>query len=513
MSSSPAAGDFGQAIAFHDLFVALRRHIALVLLVALGGLSVGVLASIVLPPSIEATARIQVLPITVDASDVAGREDSLVEPALEIELLRSTDLLFEVARSVTPQANPDDLRNNLVVSNIKDTPLLVVSMTAGSQARALELVDEVVTTYLAQRQTRALDEVSNRRSNLQTRLSTLERELIDVNTRLGQLDATINGNAGTIAQLQGSRQFLQDQLIAIQTQVAAVEQLNTEPGRITDRARITDDGGLGPILTIIGGAALGIVLGIGIALIRDRTDDRLWDAYDVERALPDVPVVAVDIEELGVRLVDGPAYREIRDLVISFPVPSATTLVLASARDERDVPVVAAGVAQAISRAGLDTVLVDPVGSLELMAVIDAMGVDTDAPGMFDDFLFRDTPISKAATTSRDQGHLSVLRRAADSVQRDVTVSPRLRSLMWRESLSTTGDDAGVGTTNRSVVLAAPSIIDSPDGAVLGGMADTVILVTRARRTTRADITRTQRMLRTHGATIAAAIILPREDQ
>lgn len=506
-SQAASSGDLGQAVAFRDLFTALRRQLFLIVGVAVLGLTAGILAGELLPPSVEAGARVLVLPTGLDRATTVNSGDQ-VEPALEIELMRSTDVLFDAAKQVSPPTTAEALRDVLVVTNITDTDLLTVSVTATSQNRALELVEAVVVTYLDQRRQLAEDDVTSRRSSLQERVNSFEKQLEGVNEDLSDEQAKAIPNAGLISLFQGQRQLLQDQLIVAQTQVSAVDLLNTDPGRITERPRITDDGGLGTVLFAIGGLMLGSILGGGLALVRDRADDRLWHASDVERMLHDVPVVSVPSAELQqASFLQSAAFREIRDLVISFPVPGPTTLVFASPREDDDVAVVGSGVAHAMSRAGLTTVLADPVGAARMVDVATWLSV-ADGPPRFDDFLYQDVPLRDAARISQDRPGLLLLERSPNAIDRDVTVAPRLRSLLWRR------DDRlpdGAATEPPSVVLVAPSINESPDGAVLAGMGDAVILVLREKSTTGADLDRTLRALRTHGGQIAAAVFLPQQ--
>lgn len=508
MTDTPRPGDLGQALDFGDLITAFRRRWRVVVAGTSVGLVVGLMLATLLPPELEASTTMLVQPIGVDLTQPESRQ-GLVEPALEMQLVRSTDVLSEAARAVQPAADAEALRRNLVVTSVADTSLLVLSTTATSEERALELVDAVTTAYLDQRRQRALDDVASRTTSVELRLTAAEDELQNVNEDLADLAESGLDNVGRRSLLEGRRDVLTDQVLNLQQQLATLLQLNVEPGRITERPRITDDGGFAPVLTVIGGTMLGLLLGAGLALLRDRADTRIWNTGDIERLVPDVPVVAIAPRELEAQeFLDGPTYREIRDLVISFPVPSATTLVMLSPRTDEVVPYVAAGVAGAVARAGLDTLLLDPVGFASGTGVSPWLGIDAAAPTRLDDYLFRDVPLRQAATVATRRPNLWFLQRSNDAVDRDVTVAPRLRQLLWRQQ-GRRPDEPPVD--EMSVVVAGPGVIDSPDGAVLGGMGGAVAIVCRERVTTSEDLLRTLRSLRTHTASVVTIVLVPND--
>jgi tyrosine-protein kinase len=231
---------------------------------------------------------------------------------------------------------------------------------------------------------------------------------------------------------------------------------------------------------------LGLGLGIGTAAIRDRLDDRLRGPGDLA-ARTDAPVLAMVPAFWGTSrdpsrrlvMVSSPesaiadAYRDLRTRIVQVAAaPGTTTLVITSpAREDKDT--VAANLAVALAQAGWSTALV--CADLRWGRIHELFGAENTEGlvGLID----RRTDLANALIPTG----ISALR-VLPAGSPPLDTGAVLQGSAFRSVLT------GLSRWADFVIIDAPPVLASADAAPLADLADTILLVTDAHRTTRVQV-------------------------
>lgn len=231
---------------------------------------------------------------------------------------------------------------------------------------------------------------------------------------------------------------------------------------------------------------LGLGLGIGTAAIRDRLDDRLRGPGDLA-ARTDAPVLAMVPAFWGTSrdparrlvMVSSPesaaadAYRDLRTRIVqAAAAPGTTTLVITSpAREDKDT--VAANLAVALAQAGWTTALI--CADLRWGRIHELFGAENTEGlvGLID----RRTDLANALIPTGISA-LRVLPAGSPPLDTGAVLQgPAFRSVL-----------TGLSRWADFVIIDAPPVLASADAAPLADLADTILLVTDARHTTRVQV-------------------------
>ena len=228
-----------------------------------------------------------------------------------------------------------------------DTDLLMFTVTDGNAARAQRLVTEYARQYTLYR--RDLDTAS------------LKQALIDLKGRLNQLAAQGKSDSGAYRSLVGRQQQLQT-LEALQTSNASL--VRSANGAVQVQPK--------PFRNGFVGLALGLILGIGLALLWEALDTRVRSVEDIEHRLG-LPLLA--------RLSEPPRRLQRKNKLVMVADPTdhqaesfrmlrtnvdfvnlerdARVIMVTSALDREGKSTTIANLAVAFARTGRRVVLVD----------------------------------------------------------------------------------------------------------------------------------------------------------
>jgi capsular polysaccharide biosynthesis protein len=244
--------------------LARRRWPSLVI-----GLMIGVLAGIAwymtAPQSYEARATVTINPITNDLFSNSP-VNQLVNTATEAEIMRSIEIAERAAAQSDLDGDPRDLRNQLAVAVPPSSLALEISFTADSPEVAATGANAFATSYLDFREETA----EARRAGYAEQLRSQLRDLTE------QAVAAGSGAAS---------QVLSQEIIAVRQQLGDATSLPISAGQLVSKAlppRFPTSPRRLP--AIAGGFVVGLLLGIGLAAIRHRRDDRLFTADEVSTA-------------------------------------------------------------------------------------------------------------------------------------------------------------------------------------------------------------------------------------
>jgi polysaccharide biosynthesis transport protein len=495
-------------ISLQDYLVVLKRQriliVATVVLVVVAALGV----SFAQTPVYEAATDVVVEPVR-RTQDVALEELWQQANAVETERLVATSR--PVAARVADElgiADPNEARDGVRVEPVRDTRVMRIIAADVDPAVATEKADEFAAAYLAHRRGEALEGILAARQDLEQRAESLRGEIAELESADEvdeiQRDALLAQLASVIAQsaeLGGS-----SGAVAGGGSILAPAEVPTSP--VSPR----------PVRTGALALVLGLMLGVGLAFLRDHIDDVIRDESDFKRATGGRPILgripSWSDPEGGDRLatvlepasIASEAYRElsagVRFLLLANedgeleaasgrPGPGRAVLV-SSAHAGDGKTSTAANLAVAAARVGLRTLLIDT--DLRRPTLHKRFGLGATS-GLTDVLLSGDDLREHVVNVGVD--NLRVLPAGTIPPNpHELLASPAMRALerevMRRADL---------------VIYDSPAVLAVPDALELGRHADVSILVGRAGSTSRRQLTAAVERLEQVGTHVAGTVL------
>jgi capsular exopolysaccharide synthesis family protein len=267
-----------------DYLAVIRRRKGWVLWTILLGLTVAVLYSFLAPPTYESTARILVRATNVDPLE----EPSEVDLDTERELVLSTAVAQEAQDELGTAQAVSELLQRVSVEIPDEAHVLTITYSAGEPDRAREGADAFAEGYLRFKRRQAEGLASDIRERLELRLRELGARIGDLTQDIQSLP---QGEERRIA--RANLTGIQAEVAALRTRLASLTAVNTDPGEVIGAA-ITPVAPASPKLPLDVGLGLvaGSVLGVALALLRERTDPLIRGHLDLEKVLG-VPALSV----------------------------------------------------------------------------------------------------------------------------------------------------------------------------------------------------------------------------
>ena len=255
------------------------------------------------------------------------------------------------------------LNKSLAVTVPQNTNLLVITYTNAVPQRAQASAQAFSEAYIWYKTSTSETYVNGIVAPLQAQEKSVNDQITKLN---GQILAAIKvGNTTAVPSMQTRLQGLNNELQAVQTQLFLVNPSKISPPTVASLANLPTSPS-SPNKPLVGAAGLfvGLMLGVGLAFLRERLDDRLHGRSDLENAIG-APVLAVIPRvpgwrrQQGIKLItlDQPksataeAYRNLR-----------TSITFAAAQRGMKVLMVAspsAGEGKTTTAANLAVVLAD----------------------------------------------------------------------------------------------------------------------------------------------------------
>lgn len=279
----------GPARDFGDYGRLLRRRWAWIL----AGLVIGLWAAIgylyTATPTYVATAKVQVLPTGFDTTSANERTTGPVNLDTEAQLVASATVASRAAEILNDGGSPVQLAHRVAVAVPPNTTVLAISFSAPTADEAQQGAQAFAQAYLDYRQATAQAQIDAQTQQLNSQMSSTNQSLLQV---IRAINSRVNPpTASELGFLQARQNSLTTQLASLQTQLAAVG-TNPDPGTIFNDALLPSKPTTpNPTLVLPSGLMLGLLGGLGLAAVRERTDRRIRAGADVER-LFDVPVLA-----------------------------------------------------------------------------------------------------------------------------------------------------------------------------------------------------------------------------
>jgi succinoglycan biosynthesis transport protein ExoP len=468
------------------------RHYPLLLLVfaLVGGLAATLYAGFN-PSSYTSSARVLINPTAgnpYNPSPTATRADQLTSMETEAQMLRSDDVLTMAAETLSSPPALASLSSRLDVVVPTNTQVLEISFSAADADRAREVTQAVATAYLDYRLERSEEVTGTQLERVQNRIAAVISNLREA-TRLSQ-----EGPEGKRAFQGRLADALSNELVNLRTQQNTLENAAGQPGRIISPATQPDEGSiLTMLLFAAGGALVGLLLGLAVAVAVERRRNLVRAGYDVEAA--GLPVLAaVPRAASPSRRTSATATHKfdegVRRLRASLTELGEPARVVAVAGQEKEAVAgsLADALAVSLARAGHRVVLVDArVGH-------DPARPEPDGSGGWSELLAGSTD-EALLVPCNEPGLYRLPRGGSLTHPRDLVVKERvthaLRTLMRAADF---------------VIVHAPDV-NTPEGGTFAGAVDRTVVPVLSHRTNLAVVTDTVERARVLDASVAAVLV------
>jgi polysaccharide biosynthesis transport protein len=263
---------------------ALRRQSLLIVVAAVVGALLGYGASVARPGSYVATATVLINPLSGNpySPGVTG-QDSLVSIETESKVASSDSVSAIVANKLGQGAQLSKLEKGVSVSVPANTQIIEIAFASNNASFAREAAQAYVVSFLEYRTDRAGAVNEAQVNSLKDQQNSVKQQLADARK-------AASGGASP-AYYDALIKTLNSQVVSLQTQINALGAQKPDAGHvISPAATPLTTSGLGRPLYLVAGALFGLALGLGLALTRQRRDDRIYHVDEVEAA--GIPVVA-----------------------------------------------------------------------------------------------------------------------------------------------------------------------------------------------------------------------------
>ncbi len=373
---------------------------------------------------------------------------------------------------------------------IGSTDVISVRVRSSDPVTARALADAYVQAYIDERREQAVDNLLAASAQVQNKITELDDEIDALDVDDPQRDVLLAQQAGfreTLNQLQVDA--------ALKTGGASVVKSAELPTEPVEPA---------PLRTTVLAAGLGLLLGLGLALIIDYFDDTVRTEHEVARvATPPVLAVVpvdrpVDNRPIAVRAPDEYAvevYRALRTNLQFLALDHALKVIqVTSSVAGEGKTTTATNLAVVLAQSGKRVVVVD--ADLRRPRVHEVFATPR-SPGLID-FVMDGDATSATRVVDLDGGaSLAVIPSGATlGNPGELLASARVRELI--RLLAEHFD---------YVILDSAPVLPVADSVALASSADAVVLVAQARRTTRRNLVGSIERLSRVGASVVGIVL------
>lgn len=214
-------------------------------------------------------------------------------PETESQVVASQPVAARVADELDLHASTDDLLGRLEVGTVAESLVLTVAYTSGDPEVARDAANAFAQGYIDYRVEQTLEVLRIERRGVEQRIVGLQDQLAELITDIEAANAS--GNTGLVTTLETQRStliarlsFLEQRLDDLQAEGTA----RSGAGEIIEAAALpTSPSSPDHARNLLLALFLGLALGIALAFLRERLDDRFRGHSDVERATG-APVLA-----------------------------------------------------------------------------------------------------------------------------------------------------------------------------------------------------------------------------
>lgn len=345
------------------LLAALRRHWLLILVTGLIFGLAGTAWALTRPVRYTSTTTVLVQPLI--GNPFTGQTGKGADSAMQIERaqLLSTSSLSDAVQKAGAGITVADLKQGVDVQVVSNTTMLQITYTAADPRSSKAGAQAVADSFLARRkatgaaaQTAKLAALKKEQDDIAKTIATQTKALAEAQKKKDS-DTARPLNAQLSTSLDHATKLLGD--------ISAVREAPVDPGSVIEPAPAgTGLSRLFDAAVVGGSAAIGLLLGLGLALLRRIRDNRVHGPEDVvnELVLAYVPAGDTSLSEpvsaIGVGTVAEEAYRKLR-IAVAASVQRPAVVTVTSVGATTAASAAGANLAVSISHTGASVVLVD----------------------------------------------------------------------------------------------------------------------------------------------------------
>ena len=419
----------------------------------------------------------------------------------QVQLMQVRPIAEETIRELGLQTTPDALLQRVNVSAIGQTNIIRITATDGDPEMAVAIANQMASGFVDwSRQARresiaaAVDEVELRLDDAQDQVLEVGRRISDEG-RTDELDAELRILAGLYATLAEKLESLRIQ-----------QQLETGAGRVVSPAVVNETPvSPKPLRNGALGLAVGLVFGLGMALLYEYLDNTIKSTEEAEKlfgapVLGMIPLEKFDKDEQRrLTIVQHPgspaaeSYRVLRNSLdfINFE-HDIKTLIVTSAAPGEGKSTVAANLAASLAQAGKKVALV----SCDFRRPTTEMFFGVQNMIGLSDVLLGAHSMKAALQRPGDEQLLVMTSGKMPPNPSELLGSQKMKELL-----------AEIAEWADWVILDTPPLLAVADPAAVARWADGALIVTRAGVSTRDAATKGVEMLEKVGARVVGSVV------
>jgi capsular exopolysaccharide synthesis family protein len=276
------------SVELRDYLTVFKRQLALILAIMVLGAAAAAAYSFRRTPVYDSTASVLVRAITTNAFDPGQRVDQQLNMFNQRQLAQSQPVAAVAAKSLETTATPAQLLEHVRVDVPANSQILRVHYRDTVPLTAQRGADAFAKAYLAFREADARTQASTSQKSIQKDVARLQKDASAAEKAISDPNADSNARQAAQARLTSINNRLQPLL----AQLNGFLSLDFTPGTVIAAADLPGSPASPNHRLDVGiGLLVGLFLGVVLAFVRDRTDDRLRGREDLAERL-DRPVLA-----------------------------------------------------------------------------------------------------------------------------------------------------------------------------------------------------------------------------
>ena len=284
MSAEPAPSG---SVELRDYLAVFRRQLVLIVAITLLGAAAAAAYTFRRTPVYESSASVLVRAITTNAFDPGSRVDQQLNMFNQRQLAQSEPVAAVAGKTLKTTATPAELLEHVKVDVPANSQILRVKYRDTVPLTAQRGADAFAKAYLAFREADARAQARASQTSIQKDVARLQK---DATAAEKAISAAEDSNAQQAAQARLTS--INNRLQPLLAQLNGFLSLDFTPGTVIAAANLPGTPASPNNRLDVGiGLLVGLFLGVVLAFVRDRTDDRLRGREDLAERL-DRPVLA-----------------------------------------------------------------------------------------------------------------------------------------------------------------------------------------------------------------------------
>ena len=276
------------SVELRDYLRVFKRQLALIVAITLLGAAAAAAYTFRRTPVYESTASVLVRAITTNAFDPGSRVDQQLNMFNQRQLAMSEPVAALAAKSLKTTATPAQLLEHVKVDVPPNSQILRIKYQDTVPLTAQRGADAFARAYLASREADHRAQATTSQRSLRADITRFQKQAAAAEKVIADPDADSASREAARVKLASANNRL-DELLG---RLSGFESLDFTPGTVIAAANLPSTPASPNNRLDVGiGLLVGLFLGIVLAFVRDRTDDRLRGREDLAERL-DRPVLA-----------------------------------------------------------------------------------------------------------------------------------------------------------------------------------------------------------------------------